>query len=282
MAIKDLLFHLEPEGPEFPGSEFALSLAQAHGAHLTVASLVIQYPPQLATPASFAGGLEFGDVESVVKFAEEYRKIAREAFAQLSKSLPAGVSAEHRMIESFPQTIGEDCGRLARGFDLSIIPQPSPLGPDYAQDIVTGALFGSARPVIVLPRGFLGPAKLTKAMVCWDGGAPATKALAESLPLLERAEKVEVVCVQDDGQSPGDPNGAEILRHLERHGVAAVLCEIPSAKDEAIALLDRAAESRADFLVMGAYGHWRLRELIFGGTTQRMLAESKLPIFMAH
>ena len=72
------------------------------------------------------------------------------------------------------------------------------------------------------------------------------------------------------------------LRHLERHGVAGALCEIPSTEEEGAALLSRAAESGADFIVMGAYGHWRLRELIFGGTTRSMLGSSKLPVFMAH
>ncbi len=281
MAIKDLLFHLDPDGAQAPGSEFAVSFAAAHGAHLTAASVAIRYPPQFASPASFAGGLEFSAVESFAQLGEENRKAASDAFERLAKSLPAGVLAESKMIETFPHLVGEEFGRVARGFDLAIITQPGPAGPDYAQDIVTGALFVSGRPVFVLPPGFTGRAKLTKAMVCWDGGAPAAKALAESLPLLARADKVEVVCVKDD-QSPFQPSGALILRHLERHGVAGALCEIPAAQDESAALLSRAAESGADFIVMGAYGHWRLRELIFGGTTRSVLAASKLPVFMAH
>ncbi len=282
MAIKDLLFHLDPDGAQAPGSEFAVSFAAAHGAHLTAASVAIRYPPQFASPASFAGGLEFSAVESFAQLGEENRKAASDAFERLAKSLPAGVLAESTRIETFPHLVGEEFGRLARHFDLSIVAQAGPGGPDYAQDIVTGALFGSGRPVFVLPPGFTGPAKLTKAMVCWDGGAPATKALSESLPLLARADKVEVVCVKDDDQSPFQPSGALILRHLERHGVAGALCEIPAAQDESAALLSRAAETGADFMVMGAYGHWRLRELIFGGTTCSVLAASKLPVFMAH
>ena len=282
MAIKDFLFHLDQDGAQAAGSEFAVSLAAAHGAHLTAASVVIQYPPQLASPASFAGGLEFSAVESFAQLSEDNRKAANEAYERLAKSLPAGVLAESVMIECFPQLVGEEFGRLARGFDLSVVAQPGPAGPDYAEEILTSALFGSGRPVFVLPPGFTGAAKLATAMVCWDGGAPAAKALAESLPLLARADTVEVVCVKDVEEAPDEPSGAQILRHLERHGVAGALREIRTTEDEAAALLSRAADSGADFLVMGGYGHWRLRELIFGGTTQTVLAESKLPVFMAH
>ena len=189
MAIKDLLFHLDPDGAQAPGSEFAVSFAAAHGAHLTAASVAIQYPPQFASPASFAGGLEFNAVESFAQLGEENRKAASDAFERLAKSLSAGVLAESMMIETFPHLVGEEFGRLARGFDLAIITQPRPGGPDYAQDIVTGALFGSGRPVFVLPSSFTGPAKLTKAMVCWDGGAPAAKALAEFFPFWREPTK---------------------------------------------------------------------------------------------
>jgi len=282
MAIKDILFHLTPDQARVAGSEFAVSLALAHRAQLTAASVAIQYPPQAGSPASFAGGLEFSAVESFAQLFEENRKAAREAFERLAKSLPAGVSAESVTIETFPQLVGDEFGRLARRFDLAVIAQPEPTGPDYAQDVITSALFGSGRPVFALPPGFTGPATLKKAMICWDGGAPAAKALAESLPLLAGAEAVEIVCVKDDDGAPSQPTGAEMLRHLERHGVAAALREISTTEDEGAVLLTYAAESGADFLIMGAYGHWRLRELIFGGTTQTVLAESPLPVFMAH
>ena len=167
MAIKDLLFLLDPDGAQAPGSEFAVSLAAAHGAHLTAASVVIRYPPHLASPAGFGAGLEFSAVESFAKLAEENRKAASDAFELLAKSLSAGVLAASTMIETFPHLVGEEFGRLARHFDLSIVAQAGPAGPDYAQDIVTGALFGSGRPVFVLPPGFTGPAKLTK---CLSGG----------------------------------------------------------------------------------------------------------------
>ena len=278
MAIKDLLFHLPPDEARPAGSEFAISLALAHGAHLTAASVAIDYPPQLANGGTFAGGLELSVIENFVELSEQNRKAAREAYERFAKFLPAGLAAEFVTIETFPQLVGDAFGRLARRFDVAIIAQ----GSDFAQDIVPGALFGSGRPAFVLPSGFAGPARLTKAMVCWDGGAPAAKAVAEALPLLARAEKVEVVCVKDAAQSPGRPSGAELLRHFERHGVAAASCEMAARDDEGAALLSHAAESGADFLVMGGYGHWRLRELIFGGTTQSVLAQSTLPLFMAH
>ncbi len=278
LAIKDLLFHLTPDETPSTGGEFVVSLAQTHGAHLTAASVTIDYPPQLANGGTFAGGLELSVADSFVELTEQNRKAAREAYDRLVQSSPAGLASEFVTIETFPQLAGDDFGRLARRFDLAVIAQGAALAPD----LITGALFGSGRPAFVLPPGFAGPARLAKAMVCWDGGAPAAKALAESLPLLARAETVEIVCVKDEGKLPGYPSGLDILRHLERHGVVGVLSELPASGDEGAALLSHAAESGADFIVMGAYGHWRLRELIFGGTTQKILAQSQLPLFMAH
>ncbi|MFY9655831.1 MAG: universal stress protein [Methylocystis sp.] len=278
MAIKDLLFHLAPDETRPAGSEFAVSLAQGHGAHLTAASIAIDYPPQLANGGTFAGGLEWSVAENFVELTEQNRKAAREAYDRLAQSFPAGLASEFVTIETFPQLASDEFGRLSRRFDVVVIAQGSALAPD----IITGALFGSGRPTFALPSGFSGPARLTKAMVCWDGGAPAARALAESLPLLARAEKVDIVCVKDEGKLPGRPSGLDILRHLERHGVLGTLSELPASDDEGAALLSHAAESRADFIVMGAYGHWRLRELIFGGTTQKILGQSQLPLFMAH
>ena len=278
MAIKDLLFYLTPDGARPEGSEFAISLAVAQDAQLTAASVALDYPPQLANGGSFAGGLELSVMENFVELTEQNRKAAREAYERLAKSLPAAITAEFVMIETFPQLVGDAFGRFARRFDVAVVA----MGSDFSEAIVSGALFGSGRPVFALPAGFAEPARLTKAMICWDGGAPAARALAQSLPLLAGAEKVEIVCVKDEGKSDDRPSGAEILRHLERHGVVGALCELPATEDEGAALLSRAAESGADFIVMGGYGHWRLREQIFGGTTQSMLAHSKLPLFMAH
>jgi len=278
LAIKDLLFHLTPDETPYAGGEFAVSLAQAHGAHLTAASIAIDYPPQFANGGTFAGGLEWSVGENFVELTEQNRKAAREAYDRLAQSFPPGLASEFVTIETFPLLASDDFGRLSRRFDVVVIAQGSALAPD----IITGALFGSGRPTFVLPSGFSGPARLARAMICWDGGAPAVRALAESLPLLARAEKVEIVCVKDEGKLPGRPSGLDILRHLERHGVLGSLSELPAADDEGAALLSHAAESGADFIVMGAYGHWRLRELIFGGTTQKILGQSQLPLFMAH
>jgi nucleotide-binding universal stress UspA family protein len=124
----------------------------------------------------------------------------------------------------------------------------------------------------------MGPTKLEKALVCWDGGAQAARALAESLPLLAQARSVEVIRFGAEAQ-PVEP---DILRHLSRHGITAQLRAFPAAKDRGAAILAYANENGADFLVMGAYGHWRLREFIFGGTTRTILAGMKTPVFMAH
>jgi nucleotide-binding universal stress UspA family protein len=144
------------------------------------------------------------------------------------------------------------------------------------------ALFNSGRPVFVVPSTHEGPAKLGKAIVCWDGAAQAARAVAESLPSLTATQSVEVLCVQGEQRPPQRPTGAEIVQRLGRHGIASALHEHPAGADVGSAILAYTAESGADYVVMGAYGHWRLRELVFGGTTRTLLASATVPLFMTH
>ena len=145
-----------------------------------------------------------------------------------------------------------------------------------------GALYNSGKPVFIVPFIHKGPAKLGKAMVCWDGGIPAARAIAGAIPLLSKAGQVEVVQIIEEGQKPEELPGFNITRHLSRHGVTATLRKLPPSGDIGGAILSHAADSGADYLVMGAFGHWKLTEFIFGGTSRTVLASMTVPIFMAH
>jgi nucleotide-binding universal stress UspA family protein len=148
--------------------------------------------------------------------------------------------------------------------------------------MAAGALFGSGRPVFVVPSTHAGPAKLARAMVCWDGGVAAARALAGALPLLEKASVVEVVSISQKEKHAEELPGFNIARHLARHGVEATLCNLSPSNDAGAALLAHAVASGADYMVMGGYGHWRLRELMLGGATRTVLASMTLPVLMSH
>ena len=119
-------------------------------------------------------------------------------------------------------------------------------------------------------------------LVAWDGGLAAARAVADALPLLKRAGRVEVVSIAGKGLPAEELPGFNITRHLSRHGISATLKKLPPAEDVGAALLSHAADTGADFMVMGGYGHSRLREFVLGGATRTIYQSLTLPVFMSH
>jgi nucleotide-binding universal stress UspA family protein len=148
--------------------------------------------------------------------------------------------------------------------------------------VIEGALFESGRPLVVVPYIQRRGITLERVLACWDGSRTAARAIGDAMPFLERAKAVEVVIVAEERKSE-EMTGANMSAHLVRHGVAASVKRIAKG-DIAIqdALLSYAADSGADFMVMGGYGHSRLREFILGGVTRGILASMTLPVLMSH
>lgn len=276
MAIKDILVHLDASEAGFMATQFALSLAAHTGAHVTAAGIAIQYMPMASVEDVVAYN------EAFAQLTEQSRTAAEAAYKKVAAAAPAGVESELVMIEAPAQIASDRFGELGRHFDLSIVGHGSPESQDEENLMVQGALFGSGKPVFLVPFIYKGPAKLGKVMVCWDGGIPAARAVAGSLPLLRRAGRVEVVRVSEQGQTPKELPGFNITRHLARHGVTVTLTGLPSAMDAGSAILSYARDSAPDYIVMGGYGHWKLKEFVFGGTTRTILSSTTVPIFMAH
>ena len=119
-------------------------------------------------------------------------------------------------------------------------------------------------------------------MVCWDGSRNATRAVADALPLLHRAGAVEVVTI-DTVERRNEVVGADIAGHLARHGLKVELKSITDkVNDVAVTILNHVADSCADLIVMGGYGHSRLREFVLGGATRGLLRSMTVPTLMAH
>jgi nucleotide-binding universal stress UspA family protein len=140
------------------------------------------------------------------------------------------------------------------------------------------------RPVLVVPCHSRHVAIGRNVLVAWDGSAPATRALALALPLLARAASVHVAVFQHEAdEAPVDPEAMRDLgRNLERHGVAVTLQRVVADHAVAPALRLRAADEGADLIVMGAYGHSRMREWVLGGATREMLEGMSLPVLLSH
>ncbi len=275
MAIKDILVVLEP-GPEGRHvDDFALSLASSLEAHLTATGVALQ----TIAPVSFMGDYPY---ELMAQVTDEARASAQKAYDRLKAAAPANVPMDYVPIEGFTSEAIDRVARLSRHFDLTLIRQNSPEEDGFASQLAVGALFGSGRPCMLLPYIHRGPAKLGKAMIAWDGGVVASRALAGALPLLQRAGKVEVVTIARTGADAGSVPGFDITRHLARHGINAVLKQLPPTDDIPAILLSHAADSMPDYIVMGCYGHSRLREFVLGGTTRQILASMTVPVLMAH
>jgi nucleotide-binding universal stress UspA family protein len=169
----------------------------------------------------------------------------------------------------------------ARLHDLSILTVAAGRRADasFAEAVV----FGSGRPCLVLPAG-REQTRLQgfeRVLVAWDGGRAAARALADALPLLESAREVEALSVVDDEKAPR--RGMDDLEQwFADHGVRAVCRTIVAGGRAADAILREAQARRSDLLVMGAFGHSRLRDFVLGGVTRAMLAEPTMPVLFSH
>ena len=156
---------------------------------------------------------------------------------------------------------------------------------DTQQIFLQAALFGAGRPVLVVPpdreAGPLG----RQVLIAWDAGREAARAVSDALPMMENAELVGVVTIDaaPSVSRHGDLPGGNISTHLARHGLEVELRNVASAdRPEAQVLLDEAMNVSADLIVMGAYGHSRLQEMVFGGMTREILVSAKVPVLLSH
>jgi nucleotide-binding universal stress UspA family protein len=166
---------------------------------------------------------------------------------------------------------------------LTIVPVPEgdSLQHSYAESII----FGSGRPTLIMPdsRKRAGHFELNTVVVAWDFSRPAARAVADALPLLKKAKQVRVVTVTNEKIIDTTRSGEEVAKYLARHGVQVVLDNVDAAGRRIGDVLESSAASRnADLIVMGAYGHSRVRDFILGGATKSMLSRPPVPVFLSH
>ena len=243
-------------------------------AHLTVSGLVLD----LTSP----NAREILSYDIFVSDIENRKSAMRgelECFAQ--KARRNDVHTEIEVVTASLGTAWQALAHFARLFDLTIVEQSNPTEKQDRDLELEAVLFGSGRPIIVVPYIYRGPLQLNTVLVAWDGSPVAARAIGDAMPLLTRARQVQVVTVVDRPNEDIEIGEVEIARHLARHAVNAELKILP-ATDVANTLLSYAAACSADLLVMGGYGHSRYREMFFGGTTNAILKTMTLPVFMSH
>ena len=140
--------------------------------------------------------------------------------------------------------------------------------------VMNGALFESGRPILLLPQGPTGFPEAKRVMIAWDASVEASKAVRDAIGLMQAAEEVHAVLIDPvpSFEGHGPEPGADLAAYLGRHGIATTVHRLPREGKETGEVLRRtAADLGADLIVMGGFGHSRLRERIFGGTTTSMM-----------
>jgi nucleotide-binding universal stress UspA family protein len=279
MAYKTILTILTDPKEIAPVLEAAIGFAEGNGAHLDVLCLGID---RTQTGYYFAGATAVMHEETILQAQSEAHALEQEARLILARSsLSWGVEAMVAQSASVSGLVA----RRSRFADLVILPKP--YGKDQYADapvIPEAAMFNGNVPVIILAEGAGLSATPTRAVVAWNDSPEAMIALRHALPLLQAATAVDICIIAPERHSPdvADP-GAELSRMLARHGVkvsVSILAQTLPRVSEVIAR--HVADTDADLLVMGAYGHSRFREAILGGATRNMLEHAKVPVLMAH
>lgn len=280
MSYRTILVSLNEIGrlPETVAA--AVRLARDTGAHVSGLYVVpaVQVYPSVgfeAAPQVFEGNRSF--------FRDNAQRV-KQAFEEAMRleNLPH----DFHQIDAATPLIADEVVAAGRIADLVVV---SATNPDeitgVERDFIEQVVMALGRPVIVLP--YKGDATLTldEIVIGWDGGREAARATFDALPLLKKARKVRVVRIdpQKDPSLRGSVAGADLAEALSRHGVKAEAQGYPTdGLDEGQALMRCAEDAGAGLIVMGAYGHSRLAEFIFGGATRFVLTRMARPVLMSH
>lgn len=278
MSYKTILVHLNDERRVAGLIDAANTLGQRFEAH--VIALYVMPPIPTYGPTAFGAGY----IEAGLKMFREEADRVRKAFDEATKGRT--LVPEWRLVEPGERTVADcviDQGRCA---DLIILGQRD-RDFDFSPvlDVPERVIIESGRPVLMIPNAGRFPTIGSRATIAWNARREATRAVFDALPLLMEAEKVRVVWVnpQNEKEASGDLPGSEIAATLARHGIK---CESAPASSGDIGvgdvLLSGLADDSTDLLVMGAWGHSRMREMVFGGATRHILEHMTAPVLMSH
>jgi nucleotide-binding universal stress UspA family protein len=276
MAYRDILVYTDAT-PACPARlDVGAILATAQDAHLV--ALHVDTMPYM--PADILGT---GVTQEMIGWQMRMRKERAEQAHQAVKAAEQrqGVTYEWRKVDGMIDDVLLEQSRYA---DLVVLSQDGDLTDlEVPVDPRAGAIVMSAgRPVLVVPRDYKGKTCGKRVLVAWKPSAEATRAVHDALPLLEKADSVTVMRINPKADEPAHNPGFDLAAHLARHGVKVTVMPVLSPDQSAgDIIVKKAAELNADLIVMGAYGHSRLRELVFGGATRQLLQAPAVPVLMS-
>lgn len=260
------------------GLTAACTLAREHDAHVVVVVCISAVTPIVAAWSTYPMAVYETLAEAAQASGSKLLEGIRE---RMSK---ADVSYEAHVSDTIWMTTSEIAAVHARYCDITVFGRVPGLDPRLESGYFSDLLLQSGRPLLMVPAKSAARAADT-AVIGWKPTREATRALHDAQPLLRRMKNVQVVVVapkvgeQQHGQLPG----ADIAAHLTRHGFRVEVVEAPRLEDTTgSTLLRHAREQGAALLVVGGYGHRRMRELVFGGVTRTLFDEADMPVLFSH
>ncbi|MDH3580291.1 MAG: universal stress protein [Hyphomicrobiales bacterium] len=258
-------------------AEVALRLAGRHKAHLIALHVIPKVSAYNLAGAEYSFEIVRQQEEVLQEQAAEVEKL----FAKAAKSSSA--ATEWRCEQSPRVDLTTAIRQSIPCADLIVMNQF--LGTGVDPEMTADVIIGAGRPALIVP-GVGKPREVGKrAMIAWDGKSEAMRAAFDAVPLIGHADSVNILTIKPDGRDRGETTtpGDDLAVALSRHGVkAATVTSLPTEIPVGDALLSSIADESCDLLVMGCYGHTRLRELIFGGVTRHILRHMTVPVLMSH
>ncbi|MDM0116382.1 universal stress protein [Variovorax sp. J22R133] len=282
MSYRTILVHLDHWDRCRARATLATAWARSHESHL-----VGVVPTGLYDGVIPAGAIATGTTDFIAQSAQFLRERAEHIAREFRESIsgPGALSYEVRLVDA-PAI--DSVVRHGRTADLIVLGQhdPSAQSDARAVGLAERVLMEAGGPVLFLPYAGRFDAIPGSALVAWDGSRQAAVAVRAAVPALQRCGKVTLVSYLDVDDVDADQRLllSDVIHFLRRHGIAASAERDVNAVDidMANAMLSRIADTGADLLVMGGYGHSRFRELMLGGVTRQILAQMTVPVLMAH
>lgn len=279
MSYKTILLHLDKKSTSLRRMRIAANLAIAENANLVgiamtgVSTLSFQQAHIDDKDPVLASHLKFLH-DRAARFVEEFDAEAK------SMNVP---SYEGRVVDG---DANQGISLLGRVSDLIVIGRTNlkEKAPIVSSDFPEYVMMNSGRPVLIIPQEYDKDVVGKRVMICWNASRESIRAIADALPILKRAELVQIVMYNIDNEPDMNEElaGSDIALYLARHGINVEVLPPQKSKRIGKALLELGKQHSTDLLVMGGYGHTKFREFLLGGVTRTVLAESGIPVLMSH
>jgi len=277
--MKELLVHVPTTQSAKPVIDTAVSLAKSLGTRLD--AIAFGYEPVTAELA-FDGAVAVASVMELQR--ERALKEAADALAAFEAAAKQqGVAYSSRAFSATPAEAAEAAEGLARLHDLTIVGQADSERSKLYDIVPEAVLFGSGRPMLMVPYIHQGAFDASRILICWDGKRAAARAVHDAMPFITRATNVDIIAANEEKDGVSEASSAALSEYFSRRNITTRVQHVTGDRAEIHNLiLSFAADCGASLLVMGGYGHSRLREFVLGGVTRGILRSMTIPALMSH